>query len=119
MKNYKMYPKVDLGYSDIACLVCMGGREKITDSDDHLKAHVLHFGGDNNYSAYLVDEDCEIPSYYELVAEFSYWLKVYDDCKLVYTSWKLEGNHFHKIYRAGDYGCIIQLSRKKTNEVRN
>ena len=53
----------------------------------------------------LVDGKAEIPEYYSKVAEFDKWFRLYDDERRVMNV------HADKInvYRAGEYGCIIQI----------
>ena len=101
MKSYKDFEKMYIGESDIACLTMVGFAP-----EQGLTAQLLHFGGDNAYSAYIVDEpDVEIGAHYSLVGRFDSWLKIYDDRELVFErcSDKIE------VYRAGEYGCIIHL----------
>lgn len=100
MRSYKEYPKKCLGGSDYAALTMAGYKEDIG-----LTSAILHFGEDGIYDAYFVDENAEIGSHYELIATFNYWIKIYDDYSLT-TS--LSGSIMN-IYRAGDYGCIIQV----------
>lgn len=100
MKTYKEYPKKYLGGSDYAALTMVGCKE-----NTGLTSEILHFGEDGIYDAYFVDENAEIGNHYELIATFNYWLKIYDDYNLT-TS--LSGSIIN-IYRAGDYGCIIQV----------
>lgn len=100
MKSYKEYPKKYLGGSDYAALTMVGCKE-----NTGLTSAILHFGEDGIYDAYFVDENAEIGSHYELIATFNYWIKIYDDYNLT-TS--LSGSTIN-IYRAGDYGCIIQV----------
>lgn len=69
-----------------------------------LKTSTLDFGEDGSYMAYVVDEDAEIGAHYKKVADFKHWLKIYDDDELTYRINAQEIN----IYRAGDFGCIIQ-----------
>lgn len=104
MKNYKDFEKVFIGDSDIASLI-LAGCEK----SKGLVLKELHFGIDNSYYAYVVDEDTEIGSHYKLAAEFDTWMKIYDDDSLVksYTADKI------KVYRAGEMGCIVQLIGKR------
>ena len=52
------------------------------------------------------DETGEL--YYEKVDDFKHWLKIYDDDELTYRVNAQEIN----IYRAGDFGCIIQTIGK-------
>ena len=101
MKSYKDFEKMYIGESDIASLTMVGFAP-----EQGLTAQLLHFGGDNAYSAYIVDEpDVEIGAHYSLVSSFDSWLKIYDDMGLVFErcSDKIE------VYRAGEYGCIIHL----------
>lgn len=102
MRNHHEYPKIYLGESDYATLIIAGA------GNDNL-CQDLHFGIDGEYKAYLVDEDCEIPEFYEFIAKFENWMKIYDDHILV--------NLIHadeiKVYRAGDFGCIIQTKGYK------
>lgn len=68
----------------------------------------MHFGADDTYSAYIVTEsedNMEIGAHYSRVASFDGWMKIYDDTGL---SYKVEGREIY-IYRAGTYGCIIQI----------
>lgn len=98
MKSYKEFEKICIGDSDIASLILAGCDE------NGLKVEILHFGGDGNYSAYMVEGEALIGSHYEKVATFSHWLKIYDDGGLALS---LYGKEF-TIYKAGEYGCIIQ-----------
>ena len=100
MKNYKEYDRELIGASDIATLILAGHRDNIG-----LCLEKLNFGEDNEYKAYIVDEDAEIGSHYKLIAEFNCWLKIYDDDSL---SYKCKADTI-KVYRAGEMGCIIQL----------
>lgn len=55
-----------IGESDIACLTMVG-----FSPEQVLTAQLLHFCGDNAYSAYIVDEpDVEIGAHYSLVGSF-------------------------------------------------
>ncbi len=100
MKNYKDFNKIYIGVSDIACLTMTGFR-KGTGATTQL----LCFMEDGGYSAYHVTEkDVSIGKHYELVAEFNSWLKIYDDMELA-KSFKAD---VIRVYRAGDWGCIIQ-----------
>lgn len=119
MKNYKEYEKTYIGGSDVSALTIT------TFGADGLNAHILRFGSDGEYSAYIVDADCEIPEHYALAlhvspysAEFhgldgsvthgdpSGWLRIYDDNGLTYQATFSRGLN---IYRAGERGCIIQI----------
>lgn len=68
---------------------------------------IIKFGGDGSYWAYIVDEDAEIGEHYKKVTEYDYWMKIYDDDGLTYKS--PYGKHVN-VYRAGDYGVIIQIT---------
>lgn len=99
MKNYKEYEEKFIGGSDIAALILVGCDE------NGLKTSHLNFGEDGSYRAYIVDENAEIGAHYKKVADFKYWFKIYDDHGLTYRVNAKEIN----IYRAGDFGCIIQV----------
>ena len=101
MKKYKDFEKLYIGSSDIATLVLVGPSPET----ELIKPEILHFGGDGSYSAYVVvGDDVEIGAHYEKVATFNEWMKVYDDYE---RTAKFAGNEIN-VYRAGDYGCIIQ-----------
>lgn len=100
MKSYKEYEKKYIGSSDIASLTIRST----------IKADVLNFGEDGNYYAYIVDEDASINDAYKLVFEGNTWLAIFDDVKLVLQI----SADIIKIYRAGDFGCIIQTLSKNT-----
>lgn len=101
MKTYKDFKPINIGGSDIATLILVGCRGR-----EGLKTEQLHFGGDGNYRAYFVTEtEVEIGCHYKKVATFNYWLRIYDDDGLTFRVSAKEIN----IYRAGDYGCIIQV----------
>lgn len=104
MKNYKDFEKTFIGGSDIATLIMVGCR----DDGGGLVTEPLRFGGDGSYYAYIVEgEDVQIGSHYRLVATFNHWLKIYDDDERVYSD---DAKEF-RIYRAGDYGVILQVIR--------
>lgn len=100
MKNYKDFEKEHIGVSEYAALILVGCGE------DGLLLKELHFGEDGCYHAYIVDGEAEIGDHYSLIAEFEYWLKIYDDFELVRT-FRAEKI---KVYRAAEMGCIIQTS---------
>lgn len=112
MKSYKEYDREFIGDSDIAALIFVGTTK------DGLKANILNFGSDGRYNAYIVDENAKIGDHYTLEMEFETssgfraWLKIYDDVGLMadYKADKI------RVYRAGDFGCIIQLIGKKEYE---
>lgn len=103
MKSYKEYERQFIGDSDIAALIFVGTTK------DGLKANILNFGSDGRYNAYVVDENAKIGDHYTLEMEFETWLKIYDDEGLTedYSADKI------RVYRAGDFGCIIQLIGEK------
>lgn len=101
MKTYKDFEKIRIGESDIANLVMVGCRE-----DQGAVTELLHFGEDGDYEAYYVTEPCEIGEHYKKVASFESWLKIYDDTERTFD----EYGDFN-IYRAGDFGCIIEKVR--------
>lgn len=107
-KTYKDYEKIYIGESERAELTLRFFNNEKKEIDHQ----GLHFGGDNAYSAYLVqDVDVDIPEYYQLDFESSSsWLDVIDDLGLVHCFNCIENI---KIYRAGDYGCIICLKHLK------
>lgn len=105
-KKYDEFQKQPIGVSDIACLICIGYL------DGRLNLTLLEFGEDGNYSAYIVNEDAEIGAHYHKALEFDHWLKIYDDNGVVA---KFSGEKII-IYRAGDFGCIIQVVNKTPNK---
>lgn len=93
MKTYKDFPKTYLGASDISCLLLRG-----CDALDELK-----FGGDGAFYAYMVDQEAEIGSHYELRFECRDWLWIYDD-----QTKRIEVRaDTIQVYRGGDMGCIV------------
>lgn len=106
-KNYKDFKKIYIGESDRAELTLrfFNNEKRAIDYQG------LHFGGDNAYNAYLInDENVEIPEHYNLVFESrTPWLDIIDDTNII-TFDNIENL---KIYRAGDYGCIIILKHLK------
>lgn len=101
MKNYHSYKKIHLGASDIASLILR--------TPGQMEA--LNFGEDGDYWAYLVDEEAEISEYYEKVFTANYWLKIYDDEALTFNK-HIFDNEEIVVYRAGSFGCIIQIRKK-------
>jgi hypothetical protein len=104
MKNYKDFDKSFIGASDTATLILAGYQE-----GKGIVATTLDFGEDGIYKAYIVDDETEIGSHYTKVATFNSWLKIYDDDELTSRIKAKEIN----IYRAGDFGCIIQLIKER------
>ena len=103
MRNYKDFEETYIGSSDVATLIMVGCR-----GDEGLVTEPLRFGGDGSYYAYMVEgEDVQIGEHYRLVATFNHWLKIYDDEERMY----FESAKEFRIYRAGDYGVILQVIR--------
>ena len=101
MKTYKDFEQIYIGASDIAALILVGCYK-----EEGLKTQVLNFGEDSNYKAYIVtDAEAVIGNHYEKVTSFNHWLKIYDDDGKTYEVRAKEIN----IYRAGNFGCIIQI----------
>lgn len=104
MRTYKDFEKTYIGGSDIASLVLVGYR-----ANEGLKTEPLYFGEDGSYSAYIVEqtenEKIKIESHYKKIATFNHWLKIYDDDGKTFDRRGKEIN----IYRAGEFGCIIQI----------
>ena len=104
--NYKE-TKVNLGFSDIAQIHCTyflrGGEET--------KVKFINFSGDGDYAAYVINEGDPVPEHYKEVVDLSNasWVNVYDDVKLRV---KIYGGV--RFYRAGQYGCLIVLSKNAT-----
>ena len=93
MKTYKDFPRVHLGDSDIAQLLCR----------NYQNIQPLKFGGDNSYKAYFVNEEIDLPGHYSHVGTWNTWLWIYDDEG---RTAKIQGDVI-EIYRAGEMGCII------------
>lgn len=99
-KTYKSNLPEFIGASDIASLTVRAG----------ICASVLDFGEDGSYSAYIVENAAAvIPDYYACVFEaVAYDLKIYDDNMLSFSK-RFDNLKNIKIYRAGDFGCVIQI----------
>lgn len=95
MKTYKEYEKVCIGDSDKGCVDLIGGT---------YMHHVLNFGEDATYKAYVVDENAVIGDHYKKVAMFRDFMYIFDDIGL---SKKFNAKVIN-VYRAGEMGCIIQ-----------
>ncbi len=102
MKNYKNYNRFHIGESDAANLTVKG----ISPINNDIQLTSLNFGEDGYYKAYLVDLNAEIPAHYTKVAEFKHYLKIYDDFTL---SFEIKSDNI-AVYRAGEFGCIIQAN---------
>ena len=106
VKTYKDFNKVYIGESDMAKLVLVG----VSHESGDVEASILTFGGDSDYSAYVIDENVTVPDHYHMVKDFDNWMTVYDDQSL---TMKIRAKHI-EVYRAGDYGCIIRTSNRKS-----
>lgn len=95
MRTYKDFEKRPIGDSDIASLTVRYPS----------KAEVLNFGSDGTYNAYIVTEQAEIGDHYDLVSEGTHWIMIFNDFDKTFSAHADE----IKIYRAGEFGCIIQL----------
>lgn len=100
--DYHNYEKRFIGDSDIASLILVGMNET-----GDLKTTTLNFGEDGSYSAYIIPKDVDVPGYYEKVEFFSDWMKIYDDDGLTGYFYAEE----IEVFRSGEYGCIIRLSK--------
>lgn len=71
----------------------------------------IDFGGDGEYYAYIIeDEKTNIPEYYTCVIdEECAWYMVYDDEEKT-NDFAFGCDMRLRVYRAGAYGCIIQIS---------
>lgn len=105
-ESYREFNEISIGTSDIATLIMVGCP---VEESDELITKPLYFGEDGDYKAYYINEDnIDIPERYEKVAEFSTWLKIYDDTGLTST---IKGERI-EVFRAYDFGCIIKVSDK-------
>lgn len=99
MRDHHEYKKIQLGESDVASLLLRHSAG----------CDVLEFGEDGGYSAYLVDEECEIPGHYNKIMECKGWLWIYDDTqRTVQINPKINALKI-AVYRSGMKGCIIQV----------
>ena len=112
--DYKYrHVKLYVGSSDIAMLTCMGmtDKEGLKPTDDHIKYLPVHFGGDDDYFASIITDECDVPEtvaqHYKLQGTFKHWMKIYDDveCTLQLRANKIE------VYRASDYRMLIRLCK--------
>ena len=103
MKTYKDFREINIGMSDVASLIMMGIKET------GRSLEFLNFGEDGEYYAYLIhrkeNEPVEIGEHYKKVATFTNWLKIYDDYE---STLDIKGKVIN-VYRAGEFGCIIEV----------
>ena len=101
MKKYNEFSKQYIGQSDISLLVLTG-----CDHYGTPVSELLYFGEDGIYKAYIVEgADVSIGSHYKEMFVFHNWLRIYDDNGLTYTA----KGKLIKVYRSGEFGCIIQI----------
>lgn len=100
MASYKSFKKIDLGGSDVASLIV-----RTLGADGMIAVCALGFGGDDDYSAYLVPDGAVIGEHYELAAEGHAWLEIFDDTRIRFRC----RAETIRIFRGGGYGCIIQV----------
>lgn len=106
-RTYKEYPKQHLGSSDIANITVRYADDEI-ENHNYIHYFNLHFGGDGDYYAYLIDNDyCKIPQHYELVFDKKVYLVDFIDDREV--TYHISKQCNLKIWRAGNFGCIIQI----------
>lgn len=96
MKDHHLYPKMCIGSSDIAQLMLRGCNKEVG---------LMSYPEDGSYFAYIVDEEAEIPSHYDLIYRTHNWLWIYSD-EARTAEFKGE---FIDVYRAGGFGCIIRI----------
>lgn len=101
IKDYHGLPLMELGASDIAKLVLR--------TNNGVKT--IDFGGDGEYHAYFSDgEKIEIPAHYACIFdEVCTWAWIYDDIECTQKI-ILKKDMRLRVYRAGAYGCIIQVT---------
>lgn len=98
MRNYKDFPQIYIGESDIASITIRSV----------LDVAILNFGEDGIYFAYECEgNNIEIGSHYRKIFSGKYWIKIFDDSGLVYNRRAPEEMKYIDVYRAGDFGCII------------
>ena len=105
MKNYKDYPLIYLGMSDIASLVLV----YFDNVDYEVQSRILPMGSDGAYRGRVVYNDVEIPSHY--TKQFSInasWIKIYDDDSLV---WIGKGDVIYEFYTAGERTLLIKIKK--------
>lgn len=107
MKNYKDFEKIYIGSSDIATLTVRCG--------DKLES--INFGEDGAYYAYVIEEPAELGAHYKKVLTFKGcpWLWIFDDTQRVIQLYDERATEFC-IYRAGDFGCIIEIKKDSYNK---
>ena len=105
MKNYRDYPLIGFGMSDIASLVLV----YFDNVDYEVQSKILPMGSERSYRGRVVYNDVEIPSHY--TKQFSInasWVKIYDEDSLVWTG---KGNALYEFYTAGERTLLIKINK--------
>ena len=105
MKNYRDYPLIGFGMSDIASLVLV----YFDNVDYEVQSKILPMGSDRSYRGRVVYNDVEIPSHY--TKQFSInasWVKIYDEDSLV---WMGKGDAIYVFYTAGERTLLIKIKK--------
>ena len=103
-KDYRTYPLVDIGCSEISTFI-VAGKRPYGEDGTLVKTFALSFPSDGDYfKAYVVREWAVIPESFKLVGTVRDWCRIYDDDKL---SFSVNGEEI-SIYRNG-LTCIIQV----------
>ena len=105
MKNYRDYPLIYLGMSDMASLVLV----YFDNVDYEVQSRILPMGSDRSYRGRVVYNDVEIPSHY--TKQFSInasWVKIYDEDSLV---WMGKGDAIYEFYTAGERTLLIKIKK--------
>ena len=103
MKNYKDYPLIGFGMSDIASLVLV----YFDNVDYETQSRILPMGSDGSYRGRVVYNDVEIPSHY--TKQFSInasWVKIYDEDTLC---WEGKADAIYEFYTAGERTLLINI----------
>lgn len=100
MKNYKTVDKTIIGCSDMAYLTAKNNEKEVR----------INYGEDGLYKAYILTEEYDIPSHYELVDSFKDTVLILDDDNRSHCEFHAEKIN---IYRSGEFGTIIQTINEK------
>ena len=103
MKNYKDYPLIGFGMSDIASLVLV----YFDNIDYEVQSRILPMGSDGSYRGRVVYNDVELPSHY--ANQFSLnasWVHIYDDESLC---WVGKTDAIYEFYTAGERTLLINI----------
>lgn len=73
---------IRLGCTDIGAILFAG-----LDHDDHLFGSYIRVGGDGEFTGLLTTNKTEIPPNYNHILTSRYWLKIYDDHRLVFNKY--------------------------------